>query len=59
VGTDHLLLKEQAIYEGTVFIEIPESDLTDSNETVELGIYQSDKEITSTKTHFLSPKNKW
>ncbi|NIJ45180.1 cytochrome c oxidase accessory protein FixG [Wenyingzhuangia heitensis] len=59
VGTDHLLLKTQSIFEGTIFIEIPQADLEDSNETIKIGVYKNGEEITTTKTHFLSPKHSW
>lgn len=60
VGTDHLFLEKQHIFEGTVFIEIPTGDLKDSRETIELGVYNAlGKKLTTTNTHFLSPKNNW
>ncbi|MGY6647386.1 cytochrome c oxidase accessory protein CcoG [Wenyingzhuangia sp. IMCC45574] len=60
VGTDHLLLKKQEIFEGTVFVEIPVSSLEEGKEAIEFGVYDKDgKELTTTKTHFLSPKNNW
>lgn len=59
VGTTHLVLQKQGIYEGTVFIEIPEAMLEDSNEKIEIGVFKGTEEITSTTTKFLSPKNKW
>jgi len=59
VGTSHLLLKAQDIYQGTVFIQIPLSKLKNSNETIKIGVFKNGKKITTTSTHFLSPKNKW
>ena len=59
VGTTHLLLKKQSIYEGSIFIEIPESSLKESNESIEIGVFKGAKEITHTTTNFLSPKNNW
>ena len=59
VGTTHLLLKKQGMYEGTIFIEIPEAALEDSNEKIKIGVYRGEEQITTTSTNFLSPKNKW
>ncbi|MGY5353928.1 cytochrome c oxidase accessory protein CcoG [Wenyingzhuangia sp. IMCC45467] len=59
VGTPHVVLKKQGIYEGTIFIEIPEALLEESNEKIEIGIFKGSEEITTTTTQFLSPKNIW
>lgn len=58
VGTEHLFVKKQEISEGTVFVAIPLADLKNSSETIEFEIYNaSGEKITTTETHFLSPKN--
>ncbi|WP_010135347.1 cytochrome c oxidase accessory protein CcoG [Ochrovirga pacifica] len=60
VGTSHIHLASQAIFEGTVFIEIPTKDLEDSKETIEIGVFSKEgTQITNTKTNFLSPNNNW
>ena len=58
VSTDgYLTVPKQGIAEGTLFIEISNSNLTGDRNKLKLGIYSGDKLIETTTTNFLGPRS--
>ncbi|WP_139957645.1 cytochrome c oxidase accessory protein CcoG [Flavicella sediminum] len=56
IGTTDITIEKESYYEGTLFIEIPRSDLEDSKETIKIGVFSKEKLIETTTTNFLGPR---
>ncbi|WP_242135337.1 cytochrome c oxidase accessory protein CcoG [Aestuariivivens marinum] len=58
VGTnDCFTVPKQDIAEGTLFVEINNSDLSGDRNTIEIGVYQNDQLIETTTANFLGPRS--
>ncbi|MDT0293599.1 cytochrome c oxidase accessory protein CcoG [Mesonia ostreae] len=57
VSKDDLMVKEQDLTEGTLFIEINASALSDDKEKLRIGIYSGGDLIETTTTNFLGPRS--
>ncbi len=57
IGEAEFDIKKQEFYEGTLFIEIPRTSLTDSKESLKIGVFSNDKLIETTTTNFLGPRS--
>lgn len=57
VGAPHFEIKNQAMTQGTLFIEINQYLLETDKTQVEIGIYNGDDLLETTTTNFLSPRS--
>lgn len=57
VGNNSVVVPNQNLNEGTLFIEISNQELSGDRNTVKLGIYSGDQLIETTKTVFLGPRS--
>ncbi|WP_223548150.1 cytochrome c oxidase accessory protein CcoG [Aestuariivivens sp. NBU2969] len=58
VGTnDRFTVPKQDIAEGTLFVEINNSDLSGDRNTIKIGVYQNDQLIETTTANFLGPRS--
>ena len=57
VGNNSVVVPNQDLNEGTLFIEINNQELSGDRNTVKLGIYSGDQLIETTKTVFLGPRS--
>ncbi|WP_242132218.1 cytochrome c oxidase accessory protein CcoG [Aestuariivivens marinum] len=58
VGTnDRFTVPKQDIAEGTLFVEINNSDLSGDRNTIEIGVYQNNQLIETTTANFLGPRS--
>ncbi|MDQ7917573.1 cytochrome c oxidase accessory protein CcoG [Mesonia sp. MT50] len=57
VSKDELMVKEQDLTKGTLFIEINASALNDDKEKLRIGIYSGGDLIETTTTNFLGPRS--
>ncbi|MGO2356914.1 cytochrome c oxidase accessory protein CcoG [Mesonia sp.] len=57
VSKDELMVKEQDLTKGTLFIEINASALSNDKEKLRIGIYSGDDLIETTTTNFLGPRS--
>ncbi|MFD0963800.1 cytochrome c oxidase accessory protein CcoG [Pseudofulvibacter geojedonensis] len=56
VGINSIILKKQALTKGTLFINIPLSELKKDREKIKIGIFSNNKKIETTTTNFLGPR---
>jgi len=57
VSKDELIVKEQDLAKGTLFIEINASALEDDKEKLRIGVYSGNDLIETTTTNFLGPRS--
>jgi len=57
VKSDHFIVPKQGFAEGTLFIEMPRSELSDDKEKVSIAVYSKGELIETTKTTFLGPRS--
>jgi cytochrome c oxidase accessory protein FixG len=57
VGKEHFKIQKEGISQGTLFIEINEVLLESDKTKVEIGVYNGNKLLESTKTNFLGPRS--
>lgn len=57
VGAHDLEVPARGLAEGTLFIEIPATDLSGDKDRLEIAIYSGDKLIETTTTAFLGPRS--
>lgn len=50
-------IPKQGLSEGTLFIELPSSELTNDKMRLRIGVYSDDKLIETTTTNFLGPRS--
>ncbi len=55
IGTDSLLVKQQDIYKGTMFIHINNEAIFKSKEELTIGVYKDGELIDEIYTNFLAP----
>ncbi|GAB4166956.1 MAG: cytochrome c oxidase accessory protein CcoG [Winogradskyella sp.] len=55
--TDTFKVKENGIAEGTLFIELKQSDLSGDKNTLTIDVYSGDKLIETTSVSFLGPRS--
>jgi len=55
VGDTAVAVPSQSLSKGTIFIDIPKSELKSSKEKIKIGIYSNDELIETTTTNFLGP----
>jgi polyferredoxin len=56
VADQYVTVKANSIGEGTLFIEVPETDLTGEKDRLEIQIYQGERLVESTQAAFLGPR---
>ncbi len=56
VGVELLRVPGQELSEGTLFIDLPVSELSSSKEKIKIGVFSNEKLIETTTTNFLGPK---
>jgi polyferredoxin len=56
VKQGEIVVPEQGLAEGTLFIEINASALTGDKDKIDIGIYSGDQLIETTRTAFLGPR---
>lgn len=56
VSGDHLEVPKQDLAEGTMFIEIDNSELSGDRNELEIGVYSGDQLIETTTANFLGPR---
>ncbi len=54
--TDAFVIPEQGLAEGTLFIEINNTELSGDRNTLKIGVYANDKLIETTSANFLGPR---
>lgn len=54
---DTFVVPAQGLAEGTVFIEISNSELSGDRNTIKIGVYENDKLIETTSANFLGPRS--
>ena len=58
VSTDNSIsVPEEGLAEGTLFIEIPQSSITDDKTKLALDVYSNNKLIETTEVNFLGPRS--
>lgn len=57
IGHEDFKLNEQDLLSGTLFIEIPRTELKDAKEKIKIGVYSNGELIETTKTNFLGPRS--
>lgn len=57
VGSDKIKLSSQKLAKGTLFIEIPKTELKSDKTKIIIEIYHKGKMIEKTKTNFMSPRS--
>ncbi|NHN24443.1 cytochrome c oxidase accessory protein CcoG [Flavobacterium jejuense] len=57
VGNTHITVKKEALFQGTLFIEIPTSLVKKDKMKIKIGIYNDGKLIETTTTTFLGPRS--
>ncbi len=57
VSTDAFVVPRQGLAEGTLFIEIPTSELGKDKVRLKIGVYSGDQLIETTTTNFLGPRS--
>ena len=57
VGNSHVEVKEGALFQGTMFIEIPIQEVKEDKMKIKIGVYNDGKLIESTTTTFLGPRS--
>jgi cytochrome c oxidase accessory protein FixG len=55
--TGRFLVPKQDLAEGTLFIEINNSELSGDRNTLKIGVYSNDKLIETTSANFLGPRS--
>lgn len=56
VKGDFFKVDEAALSEGTLFIEIPKTDVKEEDNKLKIGIYRGDELIEKTTTNFMGPR---
>ncbi len=56
VGITEIELSKQSLATGTLFIEIPKSELKNDREKIKVGVFSNGKKIETTSTNFLGPR---
>ena len=56
VGLSGIQLEAQNLISGTLFVEIPKSELHNDREKIKVGIFVNGKQIETTTTNFLGPR---
>jgi len=56
VGLSGIQLESQSLASGTLFVEIPKSELHKDREKIKVGIFVNGKQIETTTTNFLGPR---
>jgi len=57
VGDKDIILPEQGMVQGTLFIDIPAGALTGDKDKLKIGVFSNDKLIETTVTAFLGPRS--
>ena len=57
VGNKHIVVQKEDLYQGTLFIEIPTSEVKKDKMKVKIGVYNDGKLIETTTTTFLGPRS--
>jgi cytochrome c oxidase accessory protein FixG len=57
VGNSHVEVKEGALFQGTMFIEIPIQEVKEDKMKIKIGVYNDGKLIETTTTTFLGPRS--
>ena len=56
VSKDNITVPEQGLSEGTLFIEIKNSELSGDRNNLKIGIYSNEELIETTTANFLGPR---
>ena len=56
VGLSGIQLEAQNLASGTLFVEIPKSELHKDREKIKVGVFANGKQIETTTTNFLGPR---
>ena len=56
VGLSGIQLESQSLASGTLFVEIPKSELHKDREKIKVGVFANGKQIETTTTNFLGPR---
>jgi cytochrome c oxidase accessory protein FixG len=57
VSRDHFKVAAEALAEGTLFIEINNTDLNGDKDKLRIGVYSGDKLVETTTVRFLAPRS--
>lgn len=57
VGNKHIVVQKEDLFQGTLFIEIPISEVKKDKMKVKIGVYNDGKLIETTTTTFLGPRS--
>lgn len=57
IGKENLAIPKEKFAEGTLFIEIPRVELSDSKENLKIGVFSNGELIETTTTNFLGPRS--
>ena len=57
VTHERIVVPEKGLAEGTLFIEIPKTQLKNEKNSVEIGVYSGQKLIETTSTNFMGPRS--
>jgi len=57
VTHERIIVPENGLAQGTLFIEIPKALLKDEKNKVEIGVYSGEKLIETTSTNFMGPRS--
>lgn len=56
IGVNDFDIEKQKFHGGSLFIEIPRTKLTDSKESLKIGVFSKGKLIETTTTNFMGPR---
>lgn len=57
IGINDFEIEKQEFYGGSLFIEIPRKNLSDSKEKLKIGVFSKGKLIETTTTNFMGPRS--
>jgi cytochrome c oxidase accessory protein FixG len=57
MGAKDFDIEKQELYGGSLFIEIPRKNLSDSKESLKIGVFSKGKLIETTTTNFMGPRS--
>ena len=57
IGVHDFDIEAQQFYGGSLFIEIPRTSLSDSKESLKIGVFSGGKLIETTTTNFMGPRS--
>jgi len=57
VSNQNFMVPKQGMAQGTLFIELHSSELSDDKTDLKIGVYSGEQLIETTKTNFLSPRS--